>query len=56
LNTRDQEIKSKLISALGFTDEDIKNNYKYVDQKISQLLSAATDNAKELVLAKINAD
>lgn len=28
---------------------------KYVDQLISQLLSAATDNAKELILAKINA-
>lgn len=27
----------------------------YVDQIISQLLSAATDNAKELILAKINA-
>jgi hypothetical protein len=27
---------------------------KYVDQMISQLLSAATDNAKELILAKIN--
>ena len=29
--------------------------YIYVDQLISQLLSAATDNAKELILAKINA-
>jgi hypothetical protein len=28
---------------------------KYVDQLISQILSAATDNAKELILAKINA-
>ena len=28
--------------------------YAYVDQLISQLLSAATDNAKELILAKIN--
>jgi hypothetical protein len=28
--------------------------YVYVDQLISQLLSAATDNAKELILAKIN--
>lgn len=30
-------------------------SHKYVDQLISQLLSAATDNAKELILAKINA-
>ena len=32
----------------------VKNNTK-VDQMISQLLTAATDNAKELVLAKMNA-
>lgn len=34
-------------------DEDIEFE---VDQMISQLLSAATDNAKELVLAKINSN
>jgi hypothetical protein len=28
----------------------------YADDLISQLLSAATDNAKELILARINAD
>ena len=33
----------------------VDDNDKYVDQLISQLLSAATDNAKELILAKINA-
>lgn len=34
---------------------EIDTNDKYVDQLISQILSAATDNAKELILAKINA-
>lgn len=38
---------------LKFEDADVED--KYVDQLISQLLSAATDNAKELILAKINA-
>lgn len=38
---------------LKFENADIED--KYVDQLISQLLSAATDNAKELILAKINA-
>lgn len=53
LNTRDLAIKEALINEL---DIDVKNEvYKYVDQLISQLLSAATDNAKELILAKINA-
>lgn len=36
-------------------DGVIDMNDKQVDQLISQLLSAATDNAKELILAKINA-
>lgn len=35
--------------------EDLDINDKYVDQLISQLLSAATDNAKELLLIKLNA-
>lgn len=34
---------------------EIDTSDKYVDQLISQILSAATDNAKELILAKINA-
>lgn len=36
-------------------DGQIDTDDKYVDQLISQILSAATDNAKELILAKINA-
>ena len=36
----------------GVAEKDM--GYAYVDQLISQLLSAATDNAKELILAKIN--
>lgn len=56
----------------GITEDDLINHtgnwqqYKddllaqdssvYADDMISQLLSAATDNAKELILAKINAD
>lgn len=52
LNKYDEQIRSALQSQFGVMgDED----YKYVDQLISQLLSAATDNAKELILAKINA-
>ena len=52
LNVRDLEIKSSLLSSFGI---DVKSEeYAYVDQLISQLLSAATDNAKELILAKIN--
>ena len=51
LNTYDNDIKTKLLSQFGVSDIQ----YKYVDQLISQLLSAATDNAKELILAKINA-
>lgn len=52
LNARDLELKSVLMNELGV---DIDNEtYAYVDQLISQLLSAATDNAKELILAKIN--
>ncbi len=51
LNRYDDEIRQQLESQFGVTNE----NYVYVDQIISQLLSAATDNAKELILAKINA-
>ena len=51
LNQYDKAIKQKLASEFGVTEF----KYKYVDQQISQLLSAATDNAKELILAKINA-
>ena len=52
LNYRDEIIKAQLLSNIGITEEDME--YVYVDQWISQLLSAATDNAKELILAKIN--
>ena len=52
LNKYDEQIKSTLQSQFGVLDDE---DYKYVDQLISQLLSAATDNAKELILAKINA-
>ena len=52
LNKYDEQIKSILQSQFGVLDNE---DYKYVDQLISQLLSAATDNAKELILAKINA-
>ena len=52
LNKRDREIKQSLLQSFGV---DLDNEaYAYVDQLISQLLSAATDNAKELILAKIN--
>ena len=53
LNQRDQMIKAALLAEFGASKESLE--YKYVDQLISQLLSAATDNAKELILAKINA-
>jgi hypothetical protein len=52
LNPYDQEIKDTLLREFGVALED--TDYAYVDQLISQLLSAATDNAKELILAKIN--
>lgn len=52
LNARDLEIKNALLNEF---DVDVEHeSYAYVDQLISQLLSAATDNAKELILAKIN--
>ena len=53
LNVRDLKIKDILINQIGVNESDTE--YVYVDQLISQLLSAATDNAKELILAKINA-
>jgi hypothetical protein len=53
LNPYDKEIKNALLNEFGVTLGD--SEYAYVDQLISQLLSAATDNAKELILAKINA-
>lgn len=52
LNYRDEVIKAQLLNSIGITEQDME--YVYVDQLISQLLSAATDNAKELILAKIN--
>lgn len=52
LNARDIEIKNSLLQA--FEIDVNSEQYAYVDQLISQLLSAATDNAKELILAKIN--
>ena len=37
----------------NITKKDLREN-EYADLKISEILSAATDNAKELILAKIN--
>jgi hypothetical protein len=51
----DAIIKNKLMELFYNSDDYINMDDKYVDQLISQLLSAATDNAKELILAKINA-
>ena len=53
LNTRDAKITQLLLNEFQVEAPDLE--YTYVDQLISQLLSAATDNAKELILAKINA-
>lgn len=53
LDIRDENVKNLLISEFNATRDSME--YVYVDQLISQLLSAATDNAKELILAKINA-
>lgn len=47
-----QKIKEEFYATY---DGEIDMDDKYVDQLISQILSAATDNAKELILAKINA-
>jgi hypothetical protein len=52
LNPYDQELKDALLREFGVVLGSAE--YAYVDQLISQLLSAATDNAKELILAKIN--
>ena len=52
LNPYDIQIKENLLSNFGV--DLSQEQYAYVDQLISQLLSAATDNAKELILAKIN--
>lgn len=52
LNPYDQELKDALLQEFGVVLGSAE--YAYVDQLISQLLSAATDNAKELILAKIN--
>jgi hypothetical protein len=55
-NKADSQIAAKL-KEVFYTDEEFKSvdiEDKYVDQLISQLLSAATDNAKELILARIN--
>lgn len=53
LDLRDSKIKEILIEKFGVNPSE--EEYRYTDQLISQLLSAATDNAKELILAKINA-
>lgn len=56
LDTRSTQLKSILINTLKVPDNEVDAaTYSYVDQTLSQLLSAATDNAKELILAKINA-
>lgn len=50
------ELSQKIKDEFYATYEgEIDTDDKYVDQLISQILSAATDNAKELILAKINA-
>lgn len=65
------ELDASLRQRYGITDDDIQNKtlkyYEYLDDlklelsespidlMISQILSASTDNAKELILAKINA-
>lgn len=54
LDGRDAIIKQHLMAEFGDT-EMTAEQYTYVDQWISQLLSAATDNAKELILGRINA-
>lgn len=56
LDIRSEAIRASLKEVFGMNDESINSmEYKYVDQTISELLSAATDNAKALILAKINA-
>lgn len=56
INTRSEAIRESLREVFGMSDDAIDSlEYKYADQTISQLLSAATDNAKALILAKINA-
>ena len=52
LNKKDEVLKENLKRAFNINLDT--EQYCYVDQLISQLLSAATDNAKELILAKIN--
>lgn len=52
LNPYDEQLRSALFNNFGV--DLATEEYAYVDQLISQLLSAATDNAKELILAKIN--
>lgn len=47
----DEVINAKVETIL----KENENNYTQADLMISQLLSAATDNAKELILSKINA-
>lgn len=51
----DKQLTRKL-RTLFYKETDLEKGIddKYVDQLISQLLSAATDNAKELILARIN--
>lgn len=51
----DKNLKEKIKKAFHQGETAVNTDDKYVDQLISQLLSAATDNAKELILAKINA-
>ena len=48
------EIESNLLSHDFIQEHKRINNASPVDLLISQILSAATDNAKELILAKIN--
>lgn len=60
-NITDADIENKTETWQAYNKElieavrNIQENGIYADDLISQLLSAATDNAKELILAKINA-
>lgn len=53
LDILDSNLVQKLKNEFNLQDDQLV--YHYIDQKLSELITCATDNAKELVLAKINA-
>lgn len=53
LDILDSNLVQRLKDKFNLQDDQLV--YKYIDQKLSELITCATDNAKELVLAKINA-